>query len=336
MSHVGTRWFGALLASALAGLIASSIAKEHTSWAATAQEGTARTAIPMLVPEPYLSIDADLPPAVKQRLEGVIKDLSGRAKAAAQIPATTANGCVSSGLGSGPSSLGAPAPRIDARILGHHVEVVFDFPRMPQSPACRPFELAVVVYSGSKASPTFKNFVQRYWLEGSRGRVALDLPWGGRAPYHVLVTAATILGRRGPAVEQRLRCPRTGHAVRGCLPGYRPSAHAYPMPAPVLPVRGVERSALEASLRYALAGEQRAPIVNAVPRSSRCPTLTACIVTYVDPAFPDSAYRVRYRIAGQQIRGCWMAMRQGPLDARPFSDAFTGRLELAACASWVG
>jgi hypothetical protein len=58
-------------------------------------------------------------------------------------------------------------------------------------------------------------------------------------------------------------------------------------------------------------------------------------VTYVDPAFPDSPYRVRYRLAGQQVPGCWMGIRGSVLDARPFPDAFTGRLELAACVSWL-
>ncbi len=282
--------------------------------------------LPLLAPEPYLSVDRDLPAEVKARFVRVNKDLTDRMRAAAQLPATAANGCEASGLG----SLGAPAPRIQSRIVGHHVEVVFNFIRMPESPACRPFELVVATYTGKHSSPTYKNFVQRYWVRGRRGRVVLDLPWTGRAPYHVLATATTLTGRRGRSVEQALRCP-----ARGCLPGYRPSAHAYPMPTPVLPVRGLDRSGLEASLDYALAGERVEPIVYAVPRGPHCPSLKACIVTYVDPAFPGAAYRVRYRIAGQQLPGCWMAMQDGSLDPRPFDDAFTGRLELAACVSWL-
>jgi hypothetical protein len=107
------------------------------------------------------------------------------------------------------------------------------------------------------------------------------------------------------------------------------------MPKPVLPKRGLDRSALEASLAYALAGERQPPIVHAVPRASRCPSLNVCVLTYVDPAFPDSPYGVRYRIAGQQLPCCWMGMRSGPLDPLPFNDAYTGQLELAACASWL-
>lgn len=107
------------------------------------------------------------------------------------------------------------------------------------------------------------------------------------------------------------------------------------MPEPVLPKRGLDLSALEASLAYAVDGQRLPPIVHAVPRASGCPSLDVCVVTYVDPAFPDSPYRVRYRIAGQQLPGCWMGLRSGPLDPLPFSDAFTGHLELAACASWL-
>jgi hypothetical protein len=313
-----------LLVAALAGLFASSSSSVQASRIGTSQ-------LPLLAPEPYLSIDRDLPAAVKARLVRVNKDLMDRFRAAAQLPATRANGCEASSFG----SLGAPAPRIQSRVLGHHVEVVFNFVRMPESPACRPWELLATVYSGSHASPTYKNFSQQFWVRDRRGRVVLDLPWTGRAPYHVLVEAATLTGRRGPSVEQALRCPGTRSTVRGCLRGYQPSLHTNPLPTPVLPVRGLDLAALEASLDYAVAGERAAPIVNAVPRAAHCSSLKSCTVTYVDPAFPDSAYRVRYRIAGQQLPGCWMGWRNGPLDPLPFPDAFTGRLDLAACISWL-
>ena len=219
-----------------------------------------------------------------------------------------------------------PAPQIKPRVLGHQVEVVFDFARLPDT--CL-LELTVVVYSGKKASPTYKNFVQRYWLHTAHGRVTLDLPWYGRPPYHVIAGAATLAGRRGPQVERALRCP-----PGGCLAGYKPSLHSYPLPKPVLRLRGVDLAGLEASLNYAVAGEREEPIVMAQPRSVSCPSLKQCNVTYVDHAFPQSPYRVRYRIAGQQRAGCWMAMRSDILDPRPFSDAYTGQLELAACVPW--
>jgi hypothetical protein len=311
-----TRWVWLVLVGVLAGF-------------GSGHRATGAAPLPLLAPEPYLSIDRDLPTAVKARLVRVNKDLMERARAAGQLPATPANGCVADGFG----SFGAPAPKIQSRILGHHVEVVFNFVRMPESPACRPFELTVAVYSRAKA---YKNFVGRYFVRDRRGRVVLDLPWMGKAPYHVLATASTITGRRGSKAEQALRCPGSRSAVRGCLAGYRPSLHAFPMPTPVLPLRGVDLPGLESSLDYALAGEREEPIVYALPRAPHCTSLKECIVTYVDPAFPDTAYRVRYRIAGQQVPGCWLGFRAGgPLDPLPFRDAFTGRLELAACVSWL-
>jgi hypothetical protein len=287
--------------------------------------------IPLLVQEPYLSIDTDLPPQVRDRKLSVIKELNERAKVAARLPATAANGCAPSRFG----SLGSPAPRISSRLLGHHVEVVFNFTRMPASPACRPFELAVVVYAGKKASSSFKNSVGRFWVQGSRGRAVVDLPWTGKPPYRVIVSTATITGRRGPEVDRSLRCPGTQSVVRGCLPGYRPTLHTNPMPKPVLPVRGLDLSSLEATLLYALAGERTPPIVDSVPQASRCASLKMCTVTYVDPAFPDLPYRVRYRIAGQQLQGCWLGWKEGAIDPLPFRDATTGQPDLAACASWL-
>jgi hypothetical protein len=276
---------------------------------------TLLAAVPLLAPAPYLSIDRDLPAPVKARIGRVVNDYTERARAAAKLPTTAANGCVASG---------PPAPHVSSHVIGHHIEVRFDFARFPESPACSPFQLDAVVLSSSN------NYVGHFWLSGRRGRVVLDLPWSAKAPYRLIVYAESILGRRSRPVQQALRCPSGG-----CLPGYRPALHSWPMPKPVLPVRGLDRAGLEASLEYALAGERVAPIVNAVPRSSSCSSLKVCDVAYVDPAFPDSPYRVRYRIAGQQVPGCWMGMRGSVLDARPFDDAFTGRLELAACVSWL-
>ena len=103
------------------------------------------------------------------------------------------------------------------------------------------------------------------------------------------------------------------------------------MPAPILPLRGVDRSALEASFNHVLAGERWAPLV----RSSRCPTLRLCEATFVDASFPRSPYRVRYRIAGEQVAGRWMGLKGAIVDELPYADASTGRLQLAGCSSWV-
>jgi hypothetical protein len=107
------------------------------------------------------------------------------------------------------------------------------------------------------------------------------------------------------------------------------------MPRPILPLRGIDRPTLEATLRYAVAGERTPPIINSIPQAASCSSLKLCTVTYLDPAFPDSPYRVRYRIAGQQLAGCWLGWREGVIDPLPFRDATIGKTDLAACASWI-
>jgi hypothetical protein len=103
-----------------------------------------------------------------------------------------------------------------------------------------------------------------------------------------------------------------------------------PIPRPVLPLRGVDRTGLEATLRYVVADERAAK-----PTSARCVTLSSCQLTYVDPDFRKSPYRVRYRIAGEQVRGCWMAWREATVDKPPYEDAWKGRLQLAGCIAWL-
>jgi hypothetical protein len=290
--------------------------------------GSARASLPLLAPAHELSIDADLPPVVRARLEGEQRDLARRARAAARIRPTRTLGCEPSGIRGAPDGLGPPAPRILRRtVLGHHVEVVFAFRTLPKSPACRP---ALLVVSTNTRRNGYHNWVEHYLIRQARARVVIDLPWYGRPPYRLLVATQTIVGLPSRQLDLALRCPRAG-----CLPGYSPPPHANLMPKPVLPLRGLDRPTLEATLRYVLADERTPPVLFAVPRSSRCPSLTTCVVTYVDPAFPASPYRVRYRIAGEQLPGCWMGLRQGVLDPLPFQDAATGRLELAACASWL-
>jgi hypothetical protein len=193
--------------------------------------------------------------------------------------------------------------------------------------------VTVAVYGGQGS--TFKNWVERFRLRGRAGRVALNLPFLGQPPYHVIVESQAISGRFGSRVELPVPCPGTGDSVKGCLRGYKPAAHSYPMPKPVLPLRGVDRSALEASFAQVLADEARPPIVKAVPGASRCISLRVCEVAYADPAFPGSPYRVRYAIAGQQLSGCWLGLRGRILDPRPYDDASYGRLFLAGCTSWL-
>jgi hypothetical protein len=211
------------------------------------------------------------------------------------------------------------------------VEVVLEYSKLPSADSCRPAGFTVVVYSGKHASPTFNGAgaINRYLVRPGRVRVISDLPWGGAPPYHVFVNAETIVGKRSPNVELPLTCPG-GDRVKGCLLGYRPELHAWNLPEPVLPVIGLDRAMLERSLRYVVAQER-------VPYSQRvhCASLRYCVVTYVEPAYPKMAYRIRYRVAGQQVRGCWMAMGERTLDPRPYEGAGPGRNELAGCASWL-
>jgi hypothetical protein len=290
----------------------------------------ASSRIPVLVPWSAPTVERDTPPAVRARIEREQRALTARARAAARETVSVAAGCERSGISGAPHGLGPPSPKVTPRIIGHHVEVVFTYPRLPSSDACRPFQLTVVTYSGHKASSTYNNFVERYLVSAPGGRVVVDLPWSGHPPYHLIVSAETILGLRGRAVEVPLLCPGTGSLVKGCLPAYRPGLHSYPMPTPVLPLRGVRRATLEATLRYVVAREQWPS-----PRRSRCRSLRFCEITYVDPAFPHSPYRVRYRIAGEQIPGCWMGIREAIRDPLPYQDVGRGRLELAGCASWL-
>lgn len=127
------------------------------------------------------------------------------------------------------------------------------------------------------------------------------------------------------------RCSDTAaRTSKGCLDGYAPPLHSWPLPTPVLPVTGLNRRQLEASLRYVITGE-RWPSA----RDARCSSLHSCTVTLVTPGFPTTPYRVRYRIAGQQLPGCWMALNDGPIDALPYRVAGNGPLELAGCRSWL-
>jgi hypothetical protein len=62
--------------------------------------------------------------------------------------------------------------------------------------------------------------------------------------------------------------------------------------------------------------------------------VTVCHATYTDPLFPDTPYRVRYQIEGEQIAGCWMTRWPRALDPLPYEDTYKGS-ELAGCATWL-
>jgi hypothetical protein len=298
---------------------------------AVVSAASSRQAAPVPVLAPWRSpyVERDTPPAVRERNVRVQRELAAEARKALNQPLTKANGCVPSGDG----SFLPPHPTVAARVLGHHVEVLFRFSTFPQALACRPWFLSVVVYS--KGGGSFTNWVERYRLDGPQGRVALILPFNGKPPYHLLVQAESIVARRAERVEQVLRCPGRGDRTRGCLQGIHPTLHGALTPKPVLPLRGITRRTLEASLRQVLADERRPPVTGSIPTGARCPSLRACVVTYLEPAFPSQPYRVRYEVAGQQLSGCWIAYGGRALDDLPYDDAGHGRPFLAGCASWL-
>jgi hypothetical protein len=295
--------------------------------AAAGQDAAAssRTSIPLFSVHRSLTVERDMPPAVRARIEREQQRVLDLARSSAGEPASRANGCVPDDYG----SLGPPAPRVSPRVLGYQVEVLVSFERLPRSLACRPWRLRVTVHSSDgKLNP---DSAGGFYIHARRGRVVVDLAWFGKPPYRLKVYAESLAGRYGKAVEVRLRCPGTGAFARGCFAGTR----GFGLPKPILPLRGVTRASLETSLDYLLSAQRRPPLLHAAPVSSECSALRACEVTYVDSLFPDSPFRIRYRIVGQQVRGCWLGRHQGFLDERPYEDAGGGPLSLAACASWV-
>jgi len=190
----------------------------------------ATSRVPVLFPLSQRTVEGDTPPAVRALLEGEQRAAIVRARAAAKQPRTSAAGCVPFTDAGGKRSLGPPAPTVRARIIGHHVEVLFSYRQLPASAACRPAAVWVVVFSGKPASTTFNNAgaVGTYAVAGPDGRVLVDLPWNGSAPYSLQTSSSTLLGLFGPRTRQPLACP-----AAGCLLGYQPAAHSWPMPKPV-------------------------------------------------------------------------------------------------------
>jgi hypothetical protein len=296
---------------------------------ATARERKAD--VPFVLPIPQRTPERDDPPVVRRLLEREQQAAYARAKAASKLPRTREAGCVPVADPSGKTLLGPPAPHVQARIIGHQVEVFYRFDRLPESAACRPAGITVVVHSNNSTAPSGSPVpsVGDYFVVGPVGRLTLDLPWYTRAPYDLLVTSSTLLGYRSTYIRPQLACPRAG-----CLDGYSPPLHSsplpLPLPQPVLPLAGLNRVQLEESLRYVISGE-RWPSA----RDAHCASLSSCTVTQATPGFPTHPYRIHYRMAGQQVRGCWMGLSDGPVDALPYPDAGRGPLELAGCRSWL-
>jgi hypothetical protein len=286
-----------------------------------------RAEVPFVLPAPQRTPERDDPAVVRRLLEREQRAAYARLKAASKLKRTRAAGCVPVPDPSGKTLLGPPAPHVRARIIGHQVEVLYRFRMLPTSAACRPAGVTVVVHSSNSTAPSGSSVpsVGTYALAGPVGRLTLDLPWYTRAPYDLQVNSATLPGYRSTYVKRQLVCPR-----QGCLDGYSPPLHSSPLPKPVLPLTGLNRAQLEASLGYVVSRE-RWPSARGVS----CSSLRSCTVTQITPGFPNRPYRVRYRIAGQQLPGCWMGFDEGPIDTLPYRDAGRGPLELAGCRTWL-
>jgi len=315
------RWLATV--STLGILVATSAASGGR--AVTSDDATAvRQPIPLLSFYRSIILEVGMPAVVGARMMRERARLLKLARGAEREPVTRASGCVPSLY---PGSLGPPAPKAVPRVLGHQVEVLIEFDRLPRSWQCRPWQLYVVVH-GKDFRP---NSVTRVAVDGRRrGRVVVDLPYG-KPPYTLRVTSESLLGRRGPTVELPLLCPGTGDRIRGCVA----RRAGFWMPKPVLPVRGVSVASLEASLDYLLAAERRPPVLRSAPTAVHCPSLRTCEITYADRAFPDSPFRARYRIAGQQVSGCWLGQHQETIGRKPYSAAGEGSRTLAACVFWL-
>lgn len=313
--RLGVALLGLLLGASIAG------AERSAQDSSDARFGNA---IPALGPHASLTLERDMPSQVQARIAREQRRLLKFARAHSGDPLTRAAGCVPTEF---PGSLGPPAPRVTPRLLGYHVEVLVGYERLPLSMQCRPWKLRVHVHSADGKI----NFDSNFALVGLRGRIVVNLPLFGHPPYRLAVYAESLFGRQGPRVEHPLPCPITGHSAKGCLVGLT----GISSPTPELPLRGVTLRALETSLRYVLEPQRRPPLVRATPSAFRCSSLRACEVTYVDRAFPKSPFRVRYRIQGQQVRGCWMGVHAGFVGERPYEDAGGGPPTLAACTSWV-
>jgi hypothetical protein len=185
--------------------------------------------------------------------------------------------------------------------------------------------VTVVVHSSKSTAPSGSTVpsVGNYLLVGPVGRLTLDLPWYTRAPYDLTVESSTLLGYRSTYVKRRLACPRAG-----CLDGYSPPPHSSPLPQPVLPLTGLTRAQLEASLRYVVSRE-RWPSA----RTAHCSSLVhrdADHARIPEPALPRPLPG-RRAAADRLLDGAQPGPgRQAPVSRRRLGAARARRLSLLA------
>jgi hypothetical protein len=281
--------------------------------------------IPLLPRTPSLTIERDMPLSVQARLQRAQRRAVAVLRAASKQQRSRAAGCTSTDF---PGVLGPPAPAVAPRLLGRHVEVVVRFARLPSSLACRPWGISVSIRgrpidAGGGSLP----WTSTFQLRGPVGRGVIRLPIGARAPYRLAVRAETITGLPSRSIEQTLSCP-----AFGCPDGDRYDGNGGLVQQPARPVRGIDRATLERSFRDALTVGVPEPFKMS---EVACSKLTSCRATFLDPLFPRSPYRVRYRIEGEHRAGCWMVRTARTLDPLPYEDTYHGGLPPAGCAAWL-
>ena len=285
---------------------------------AAAFGGTPSNGLPVVPPVSYETAEGDMPKAVQARVRRSEREALRLLRAASSAPATLNAGCVP---GEFPNEVGPPLPAVRPQVLGRHVEFTYRFAHMPSSLGCRPWALTVVVIGHSHSNiPGTGRWVQDFDVHATpRGRVVMPLPRLTQPPYTFVVATETVNGRRGPLLKGNVHC-------RGaCLPSLTFQGSQPSRPLPV----DLERSQLEASLRFVVSRERLWP-----PRRVTCTSNRNCTISYTDPLYPKMPFRIGYTVSGERLSGCWMALSTGPRDPLPYQDVKQGENELAGCLSW--
>jgi hypothetical protein len=310
-----------------------------------------------------------MPQRLLRRIAAQDRAALAQLKAAARAPVSTRAGCyqVRKTMATAPGSprwFGYPfAPTIDAHLIGHHVEVAFSFPRWSKSLACRPAVLTLVV-SGqhpgiiSPSTPAAQRglfaAIMMFRIVGPRGRVISSLPLGEPPPYSVRVSASVINNNTSAAVISDLTCPYSPSTTVGCEPPARVGNADAPDPilpsGPLKPLRHFSRLDLQQSVAWVTAHQPIKPRVvcpsttrcrltyldratGRITITKKCQTAGICQATYHSSPAPPQPYTIDYKIAAEQVPGCWMAMRDtSDADLPPY--VYSGADDLAGCRRW--
>ena len=197
-----------------------------------------------------------MPPAVQERATHLANAWRDSLRRAAGETPSAAAGCRPTDY---PNFLGPPAPKVDAAIIGHHVEVVARLDQLPTSLACRPLALVVSV-SGEpvKGTNPMPAWTETRILRGpGAGRAVVRLPLYTRAPYTLRVSSG-----HNPEPREQTRQAHPPLPASGMPPG----ATRRPPTRPSSPrrhsrsARSPGRSSKRRSAKPPTRGRQRRPL----------------------------------------------------------------------------